>query len=287
MDKTEYLRPNNLKELGQVMTAHKNRATIIAGGTNLIPQMRDGDTSPELIVDINDIPDFSFITEDDGYISIGAATTIAKIASSDIVSTFSPILASAARELGNPQIRNRATIGGNLANASPCADTAPSLLALEAVVRILSPGGKTRDVALNKFFHGYKFTDLGKGEVITRFFFPKPHDATTGSQTKIGLRNAAAISVSGIAVMLTMKGKICKKARIAVGSVAPIPMRVSRVEQLLEGQEISATLLEQCKVIVKKDISPISDIRGSSKYRSYVTAVILERNIKRALSWEK
>ena len=215
---------------------------------------------------------------------IGAATTIAEIASSDIVSTFSPILASSARELGNPLIRNRATIGGNLANASPCADTALPLLALDAVIRILSPGDKTRNVVLNNFFHGYRFTDLGKGEIITRIIFPKPDDETTGSQIKIGLRNAAAISVASIAVMLTMEGKICRKARIAAGSVAPIPMRVSRVEQLLENQEISATLLEQCKAIMKKEISPISDIRGSAEYRSYVTAVILERNIQRALS---
>ena len=284
MDNTEYLRPSNLKELGQIMAGHKDRATVIAGGTNLIPQMRNGGKSPELIVDIGDIQDFSFIMEDDGFISIGAATTIAEIASSDIVSTFSSILASSARELGNPLIRNRATIGGNLANASPCADTALPLLALDAVIRILSPGDKTRDVVLNNFFHGYRFTDLGKGEIITRIIFPKPDDETTGSQIKIGLRNAAAISVASIAVMLTMEGKICRKARIAAGSVAPIPMRVSRVEQLLENQEISATLLEQCKAIMKKEISPISDIRGSAEYRSYVTAVILERNIQRALS---
>ena len=284
MDKTEYLKPNNLKELDQVMAANKDRATVIAGGTNLIPQMRDGGKSPDVIIDIGDIPELSVIMEDDGFISIGATTTIAAIASSDILSTFSPILASAAMELGNPLIRNRATIGGNLANASPCADTAPPLLALDAEVRILSPGGKTRDIALNKFFHGYKFTDLGKSEVITRIIFPKPDNATRGSRTKIGLRNAAAISVASIAVMLTMEGKICRKARIAAGSVAPIPMRISRVEQLLRDHEISATLLEQCKAVVKEEISPISDIRGSAEYRSYVTAVILERNIQSALS---
>ena len=280
---TEYAKPGDLSDLRQVMAEYKARATVIAGGTNLIPEMRNGEESPELLIDISDMTELSFIRENNGSIAIGAATTIAEVASSPVLLDNSPILASAAKQLGNPLTRNRATLGGNLANAAPCADTAPPLLALDAAVEILSPGGKTRQVPLSKFFLGYKFTDLVKGEVLTGITFPKPNDSTKGSHTKIGLRNAASICVASIAVMLDMDGKTCRKARVAAGSVAPIPMRAYRVEKFLEGKEINAPLLEECMAVVKEEISPISDIRGSLEYRSYVTAMILKRCIKRAL----
>ena len=284
MENTEYLKPKDLKELLKIMEKYKNRVTVIAGGTNLIPQMRNGEKSPELLVDLSDMKDLSYIKEENGSISIGAATTIAEVASNDIISSCSPILSSAARQLGNPLTRNRATIGGNLVNASPCADTAPPLLALEASIHIVSPERKERTVPLHKFFHGYKFTDLGEGEVITHITFVKPNDSTKGSHTKIGLRNASSICVTSVAVMIEMAGKVCKKARIALGSVAPIPIRAYRVEKLLEGQEIDSKLLDECSFVVKEDISPISDIRGSAEYRTYVTSVILKRNIQKALA---
>ena len=283
MTTTEYIKPGDLSDLRHVMAEYKARATVIAGGTNLIPEMRNGEESPELLIDISDMTELSFIRENNGSIAIGAATTIAEVAASPVLLDNSPILASAAKQLGNPLTRNRATLGGNLANASPCADTAPPLLALDAAVEILSPGGKTRQVPLSKFFHGYKFTDLVKGEVLTGITFPKPNDSTKGSHTKIGLRNAASICVASIAVMLDMDGKTCRKARVAAGSVAPIPMRAYRVEKFLEGKEINAPLLEECMAVVKEEISPISDIRGSLEYRSYVTSMILKRCIKRAL----
>ena len=284
MGSTEYLKPNDIGELSQLMAENKDRAAVIAGGTNLIPHMRNGEISPGLLIDISDMADLSFVKEENGNIAIGAATTIAALTSSRIISDYGPILFSAAKQLGNPLTRNRATVGGNLANASPCADTAPPLLALDASAQIMSPGGKKRDVPLYNFFHGYKFTDLGKGEVLTRITFPKPVDAAKGSQTKIGLRNAASICVASIAVMLEMDGKTCIKARIAAGSVAPIPMRAYRVEKLLEGKEINETLLEECTTILQEEISPISDIRGSAEYRSYVTSAILKRNIQSALA---
>jgi len=280
MTSTEYIKPSDLSDLHRIMEEYKGRTTVIAGGTNLIPEMRNGEKAPELLMDISDMAELAFIRENNGSIVIGAGTTVAEMTASP---DNSPILTSAAKQLGNPLTRNRATLGGNLANASPCADTAPPLLALDASVEILSPGGKTRQVPLSKFFHGYKFTDLVKGEILTRITFARPNDSTNGSHTKMGLRNAASICVASIAVILDMDGKTCRKARVAAGSVAPIPMRAYRVEKLLEGKEINATLLDECMAVLKEEISPISDIRGSLEYRSYVTAMILKRNIKRAL----
>lgn len=286
MTTTEYVKPNDLSDLHEIMAEHEARATVIAGGTNLIPDMRHGEKLPELLIDISDLTELAFIREDNGSIAIGAATTIAEMATSPILLENSPILASAAKQLGNPLTRNRATVGGNLVNASPCADTAPPLLALDASVDILSPGGKSRQVPLSKFFRGYKFTDLVKGEVLTAIRFPKPKVSTKGGHTKIGLRNAASICVASIAVVLDMNGKTCRTARVAAGSVAPIPMRAVRVEKLLKGQEITDALLEECMTVVKEEISPISDIRGSLEYRSYVTAMILKRCIRQAQSEE-
>lgn len=283
MKSIEYIKPNDLSDLHHIMEEYKGRTTVIAGGTNLIPDMRNGEKAPELLLDISDLKELSYIREDNGSIAIGAATTIAEMAASPVLLDNSPILASAAKQLGNPLTRNRATVGGNLANASPCADTAPPLLALDASVEILSPGAKTRQVPLSKFFKGYKFTDLVKGEVLSGITFPKPNDSTKSSHIKIGLRNAASICVASIAVALDMDGKTCREALVAAGSVAPIPMRVTRVEKLLEGKEINAALLEECMAAVKEEISPISDIRGSLEYRSYVTSMILKRNIERAL----
>lgn len=277
---TEYAKPNDLKNLSQIMAEYRERATIIAGGTNLIPQMREGEKSPQVLIDIGDLADLSFIREENGCVAMGAATTIADLAASPIVSDYSSILASAAKQIGNPLTRNRATIGGNLANASPCADCAPPLLVLDASVQIMSPGGETRDVSLDKFFQGYKETDLGPGEVLTRITFPKPKDSAKGGYIKIGLRNAASISVASIAVMLEMEGKTCRKARVAAGSVAPVPMRAYRVEKILEGQQMSKTLLEECARALRAEISPICDIRGSDAYRSYVASAVLKRNIE-------
>lgn len=282
----EYFKPKDLNELTDLLQEHFKRATVIAGGTNLIPEMKNSEKSPEVLVDISDLEQLVYISEADGKISIGAATTIAEIASSQLIISNSPILASAARQLGNPLTRNRATIGGNLANASPCADTAPPLLALDAVLQIVGPGGTQREVPLNKFFHGYKFTDLGRGEVLTRIRFPKPNGSSRGSHTKLGLRNAASICVASIAVMLEMKAKTCQGARIAAGSVAPIPIRAYRVEQRLEGEKIDAKLLDECANLIKEEISPISDIRGSAEYRTYVTAAVLKNNLAKAADLE-
>ncbi|HAK55920.1 MAG TPA: hypothetical protein DCP38_10630 [Acidobacteria bacterium] len=281
---TTYLRPTDLNDLQQIMAEHQGRAAVVAGATDMIPQMRAGRTLPAVLVDLCEIAELSFIREEHGSIAIGATTTMAKLASSPIIASGSPFLATAARQVGHPQTRNRATIGGNLANASPSADTAPPLLALGAAVQIMSPDGAIRDVPLHQFFHSYRVTDLGEGDVLTRITFPRPPDGAAGRFTKIGLRSASSISVASVAVMLEMEETTCRTARVAAGSVAPIPMRVFRVEELLEGHEIGETLVEECSELLRAEISPISDVRGSDKYRSYVASAVLKRQIEMAVA---
>ena len=283
MGNIKYVKPQDLKELLAIKEEFKGRAMVIAGGTNLIPNMRGGALSPELLIDVIGLEEFSRIGEENGRISVGAMTLISTVASSDIIKRKSPILASAARQLGNPLTRNRATLGGNLADASPAADTAPPLLALEAIVHSARPGGRGREIPLDQFFLGPRQTVLEDDEIITRITFPKPKDPSTGSHIKFGLRNAMAISVASIAVMLEREGKRCRKARVALGSVAPKPIRAYLVEKMLEGKEVDREVLEACSAAIREEISPISDIRASAEYRRLVVPVLLKRAVDEAL----
>lgn len=284
MNNTEYVKPDDINELLLFMADNKDRATVIAGGTNLIPDMRDGVKTPQILVDVSDLPELSGIRLDKGRINIGAATTIAEIAESPVIRENLPILSKAAGELGNPLTRNRATIGGNLANASPCADTAPPLLALEATVHINDSAGKERTVPMDKFFMGYKLTRLGYGDVMTRISLPSPHRESRYGHTKLGLRKAASICVASVALMLLRENGHIAKARVAFGSVAPQPIRAYALEALLEGNTINDTLLAECDALLKKEISPISDIRGTQSYRQAATGAILKRNLLQAWS---
>ena len=282
MGHTEYIKPNNLGALLNNKKETEGRGEVIAGGTNLIPQIKEKIKSPDFLIDVCDLQELSQINEENGMISIGAGTTIADIASSEIIKSKSPILASAARQLGNPLVRNRATIGGNLADASPAADTAPPLLALEAFLYLESEGGGKREVPLDEFFTGPNQTVMKENEVITRICFKEPAHPLTGAYLKLGLRNAMAISVVSVAVMLDVKEGVCRKARIALGSVAPKPVRAYGVEKGLEGKEFNRDIIEKSVNAIKKDISPISDIRASAAYRQHTASVLLKRAILEA-----
>jgi len=280
----EYLAPRDLKEALKAMGKWKGRAKVIAGGTNLIPYMRAGWISPELIIDFSGFKDLAYIKEDNGAISIGALTTISEVASSETIRNYSPILSSAASHLGNPLCRNRATIGGNLANASPGADMAPPLLALEASVHTECGGEKGREISLDKFFLGPNQTVLEEDEVITEISFSKPKDLATGSQIKFGLRNAEALSIVNIAVMLEMEGKVCRKARVALCPLAPTPIRAYHLEELLEGKRIDEGLLDECAGILEEEITPRRvSIRASAEYRKMLSSILFKRAVQEAL----
>ncbi len=160
---------------------------------------------------------------------------------------------------------------------------APPLLALEARVHTEQGGGRAREISLDRFFLGPNKTVLEADEIITRITFFKPKDPKRGHYIKLGLRNSMAISVVSVAVMFEMEGKICRKARVALGAVAPKPIRAYGVEKDLEGGEINQEVIEKCAPILNKEISPISDIRASSEYRKTAASVLLKRTIMEAM----
>ncbi len=277
MADVEYLRPKSFKEIFGVVEKTKGRVKYIAGCTNIIPDMRVEVLSPKLLIDLSSLKGLSYIKEGIDTVSIGALTTISELVASEIIHREAPILTSAAHQLGNTLIRNRATVGGNLADASPAADMAPPLLALEALIHTKGGQKGERTISLDKFFLGPNKTVLEKGEILTKITFAKQKNSTKGSYIKLGLRNSTAISIVSIAVMLELKKNVCQKARVALGAVAPTPVRAYGVEKNLEGGVIDHGAVQENSILIGKEISPISDVRASAEYRHLVTSVLLRR----------
>ncbi len=309
MTDTRYLRPRSLKEALEMMGEHWPGAKLLAGGTDLIPLFRaakySSDSSsaslglqggckcgdcriepfPDVLVDVGDLDEIKGIRRNDGVLEVGAATVIADIASDPLLNETVPILADAARSIGNPLVRNRATIGGNLATAAPCADTAPPLLALDAIVQLASPEGR-REMPIADYFLEYRTTSLRETEMIEGLLIPIPSEEWAGGFEKVRLRRSGAISVASVAAMVQSDGATCLSARVALGSVAPIPLRAAAVEAALEGRRIDAELVMDCSRLVQQHISPIDDLRGSAEYRRWVTEAVVARTLLRAAGIE-
>lgn len=280
----EYHSPTKLQEATQLLRKWKGRACIIAGGTNVIPDMRAGKIKPELLLDISRIEELMGIGQNREHIWIGALTPISQVIESPLIRSEGWVLHQAAKNLGNPLVRNRATIAGNLANASPAADTAVPLLALDASVRISGHGSGERAVPLSSFFVGPNQTALKNDEIIKAVEFPKTKSGARTAYFKLDLRNAMAISIASVAVWLTTDGSKFSRIRIALGAVAPSPIRASEAEAFLEGKENTPAVIDRAAGLVDRAVNPITDIRGSAEYRGYVSQVLVRRAIHEALA---
>jgi carbon-monoxide dehydrogenase medium subunit len=207
---------------------------------------------------------------------VGACVTIAELLRDPLVARHGAPLRQAAAEFASPLVRNRATIGGNLADASPAADTAPPLLALDAEVELASARG-TQCVPLNQFFTGVRKTVRRPDELLTRVFWPVA-EKRAGAFRKFGLRRADAISVVSAAVTAEGNGDgRCRAAAVALGAVAPTPIRVTQAEELLCGAKWSTELIAQAAAIAARETQPIDDVRGTAEYRRHITEVIVRR----------
>lgn len=233
---------------------------------------------PPALISLRSIESLRGITDGDDT-RIGAMTTISELTGNHALIRAYPVLVEAARRLGSVQIRNVATIGGNLANCSPCADTAPPLLVHDARVRLRSPGAE-REIPLDEFFLGPGESCLAASEIITDIVLPPPAPGTRAASMKKG-RVKMDLAVASLAVLLELDGKTCTKARIAAGSVAPVPLRLFDVERLFEGESISGNLVEEARDRAMSSVSPISDIRSTEEYRRQIVGVYLKRIVER------
>lgn len=273
----EFIAPDSVRDTLKILDKWKDKARLVAGGTNVIPDLRAEAISPEIMVDLSGLNELNYVKEAKRYIEIGALTTISQLVSNPTIRQFSPPLWEAARKLGSPLTRNRATIGGNLTDASPAADMAVPLLALGAVIRIKSMLRRQREVLLDQFFIGPNKSIIAPDEIITSIRFDKIKSGAKTYYYKLGKRNAMAISIVSIAICLEAKRRKVKEVRIALGAVAPRPIRAYGVENFLKSEGLSESTIESGANKIVEEISPIDDIRASAEYRSLMTQVLFKR----------
>lgn len=282
MARYDYHRPATLDDaLSRVSSTEGAR--WVSGGTDLLVQIRAGALSPSALVSLRGIPELSGIELGDRA-RIGAATTLAEIVEHGDLAQRYPLLVQAARGVGSPQIRNVATIGGNLCNASPCADTAPALLVLGAVLCLRGPDGQRR-VPASDFFLGPGQTCLAPGELLVAIELPAPAPGARGRftrQTRVGM-DLAKVSV---AVQVLLRGLRCESALVAVGSVAPVPLRLRATEALLEGATLDLDVLAAASRQASLEVSPIDDLRSSQAYRRRMVGVLLARSLRALMQAE-
>jgi carbon-monoxide dehydrogenase medium subunit len=276
MNQFRYIFPKTKEEILKILKQEKSEACIVAGCSNVLPYIKDKIISPKLLLDISGIEELNYIKKNESNLCIGATTTISDLISSKIIREECNVLYQVAEQFADPTVRNRATIGGNLADASPAADTAPLLLALDAVLEVESMEGK-REIFLKDFFIGPRETVLHDDEMIISIKFKNDPINKQGCFIKLGLRQAMAIAVVTIAMILEIEKNKVKDIRIAMGSIAPIPLRLFKTEEFLKNKEVNDDLIEKAKNKVYDEVNPISDIRASKEYRRYVSGILFKR----------
>jgi len=282
MKDTLYFAPTDVRETLKLLGQYGRKATILAGGTDLVPKINYYELKPDVLVYIGELG-LDYIKEKGGKLLIGAATSMAQIAANRLVAKKASALAEAARQAGTAAVRTAATIGGNLANASPAADLATPLLAMDAQLLLQSAKGK-RVVALKDFFKGPGQTVLKPGELITEVSVPMPKGKTVF--LKLGRRKAMTLSVVNVAVRLHMAGKKCQEARIAIGSVAPRPLRCTKAEGLLQGKAVDKALIAECAAEAMAASKPVDDQRATAWYRKQAGNVLVARALAQAAGVE-
>jgi len=267
----ELVAPQNLASVLALMDREPGAWTPIAGGTDLMVLYAAGKLPARKLVSIWNLPELRQIELLPGEIRIGAACTYTDLRSSDIIAREYPLLASAAAWTGGVANQNRGTVGGNIVNASPAADSLPGLLVYEATLHLVSARGE-RKLPYGQFHQGYKRHALQPGELIRAIRLPRSFSGYFSYARKVGARRAQAIAKVCIAALAKMDGGKIVDARIALGSVAPIPVRLDETEQALLGKNPGSGLARQAAETVARQIQPIDDIRSTMRYRTAVAA---------------
>jgi len=276
MNQFKYISPENKEETLKILKEEGVNACIVAGSTNVLPDIKIKKLSPKILLDITAIDELRGIDKKKDKICISPLTTIAELINSELILKKGKILIQAAQEFADPLVRNNATIGGNLVTASPAADMAVPLLTLDALIKIESVIQK-REVKLKDFFLEPGKTVLQDDEMIVGIEFEQSDINKNGYFIKLGQRKAIAIAIASLALNLEVKQNKIIQIRIATGSVAPTPIRLTAAEEFLKGKEINNKLVEEAMDRVREEVEPISDIRASREYRRYVSGILFKR----------
>lgn len=272
----DYVRPNSLDEVVEILSEFPGAAHVLAGGTDLVPWMRDDAVFPDLVVDVKRVPDLVAVEERDGALHIGALVTFSMLASSQLVADRAPVLAEAAHMVGSVGIRNRATLVGNVCSAVPSLDGGPPLLVYDAVVHTLGPDG-ARDLPIGEWFLGPRRTALSRGSIVTGVSLPSL-GRHGGCYVKLSRYRGEDLAQAGVAIVVTED----LDYRVAFGAVGPVPARANAIEQVLAGQQLDAELIATAADLVDEAIAPITDMRATARYRAHMCRVMLRRGLEAA-----
>jgi carbon-monoxide dehydrogenase medium subunit len=279
MQSFDYRKVYSLREALDAASASKGASAFLAGGTDLLVQIKEGKKQPRCVIDVKGINELAGLTLSADGFSIGALTSIRTLETSPSVLQKVPLLAQTAAQLGSIQVRHRATIGGNLCNASPSADTAPALLALDAQVEIDGKTG-TRVIELGRFFLGPGATVLGDGEILTRLKISLTPHRQGSVYYKLSTRKAMDLAFVGVAVLLELgEDDEITKTRIALGAVAPTPIRVPSAENVLQGAKFSPGAAREAAELAARSCEPISDHRASAEYRREMVRELCQQGL--------
>jgi CO/xanthine dehydrogenase FAD-binding subunit len=280
----EYRSPETLTEACRILGEWGPRSKIIAGGTDLVISLRKGESKPQMLIDVTRIPELRRIEEADGEILIGAAVTHGEIASSKLIQQYGKVLSDAASWVGSPQVRNLGTIGGNIVNASPAADTLPALMVLNASGKVIS-SRRVRELPLSELFRGPYQSSLNPDELLVQVSFPKlASDFRTGF-IRLARRAAMAISRMSLAVVLRMaRGEdLVEEVRISAGAVTPTPHRMSEAESVLKGKTPNEGTMKKAAQCISKAMLWWSGVRPSTAYKAPVVEALFLRCMRQAL----
>ena len=276
-----YHAPDTMDEVTDLLENMDKPFRVLAGCTDFIPALRTGrwELSEDThVIDLKRIKALDYIEKQGDTVRIGSCARLSGILESDLIRQHAPVLAEAVGRMASWQIRNAATIGGNICMSSPAADTAPPLLVMDAQVTLTGPSGR-QEIRLEDFFQGPGRNVLEKNQILTEISFPALEENGTSAFLKIGNRTAVIISIVSAAARLAINNGVCTHPKIAMGSVAPTPLRMKRAEKFLENKPLDTQVIEDCADIVSEDISPITDLRASGEYRRDVGRTLVKRAI--------
>ena len=281
----EYSSPKTLSEAISLLQQHGADAKILSGGQSLIPLMKLRMAAPKHVVDINGIAGLSYIKEDDGFLTIGALTREADVDASQLVRDRYPLLADTAGVIGDPLVRNLATVAGNLAHADPANDHPATMLALGASVVATGPKG-TRTIAISDFFTGIFTTTLAPDEILTEIRIPVPQAGSGGAYLKVE-RKVGDFAAAAVAVQITLEGGSFTSAGIGLTNVGPMPIKATRAEKALIGKAAAESTIAEAARIAAEEADPAEDLRGSVDYKRSLVRVLTGRALRLAITRAK
>jgi carbon-monoxide dehydrogenase medium subunit len=285
LPKFEYLAPPTVGVACAMLARYGHEAKLLAGGTDLVPQMRRREVTPRYVIGLKSVSELASISEQNGHISLGAMTTFETIAASPVLRKTHRVLSDTAAEIGSPEIRQVGTIGGNLAGALPCADLPPVLLVLGAKVKLQSKDGE-RLLPLDDFFINFEQTVAQRDELLTEIHVARSAEASGAAYLKFHDRHSMDMTTTGVAVFTALdEAQRFREVKIALSSSAPVPTRVKQAEDALAGRSMSDPVLEQAASLACVEAAPRGSWRARRDFRLELIRNLTKRAVR--IAWQR